>query len=145
MATQLLTDEALVSHVTLSHSIPEAQAQGAGLLPRDDTLTPKPPLGLTHSELSPGACVCPEEGGSRAWMLLSSALSGPSSPLPAPDAGFGQPRGTGQLGRDRLCPPGFQETSGQLGSGGLNTSHQVWKRPLQRGLGSTQYQTRECR
>lgn len=57
--------------------------------------------------------------------LLCSALSGLGSPLPAPDTGFGQPRDTGQLGRDRLCPQGFQETNGQLGSGGLNTSHQV--------------------
>lgn len=31
MATQPLTDEALVSHVIFSHSLPEAQAQRVGL------------------------------------------------------------------------------------------------------------------
>lgn len=43
MATQLLTDEALVSHVIFSHSLPEAQTQRVGLLPRDDPVLSRDP------------------------------------------------------------------------------------------------------
>lgn len=99
MAAQLLTDEALVSHVA-SLSFPEG-------CPSDPQPHPGP------MSPPPGGSVYSEEGQQCSGVMLLSTLPPPgpgASLLPVPDIDFCQPRRTGQLGSDWFCPEGPQET-----------------------------------